>query len=48
MNTDRIIEMEQRLERAQLAMEAMEIALQQYTAVQEDIAVLNTYLGSTD
>lgn len=48
MNTNRIIEMEQRLERAQLAMEAMEVALQQYTAVQEDIAVLNTYLGSTD
>ena len=46
MNTDRITEMERRLEKAEAAVSAMEAAVEQYEAVQEDIRVLDEYLGS--
>ena len=40
--------MEQRLERALEAVREMEAALERYEAVQEDIRILDTYLGSED
>ena len=48
MDTNRITEMEQRLDRASAAVEALEVALGQYAAVQDDLAELNTYLGSPE
>ena len=48
MDTNRITEMEQRLDRASAAVEALEIALGQYAAVQDDLAELDTYLGSPE
>ena len=48
MNTDRISQMEQRLERTTAAVEALEAALEQYQAVRDDLASLDTYLGSAE
>lgn len=48
MNTERITQMEQRLVRAAAAVEAMETAIEQYKAAQDDLAALDTYLGSTE
>jgi DNA repair exonuclease SbcCD ATPase subunit len=48
MNTDRISQMEQRLERTSAAVEALEAALEQYQAVRDDLASLDTYLGSPE
>lgn len=48
MDTNRITEMEQRLDRASAAVEALEVALGQYAAVQDDLAELDTYLGSPE
>lgn len=48
MNIERITQMEQRLERATAAVEAMEAAIEQYKAVRDDIASLDAYLGSPE
>lgn len=48
MNIERITQMEQRLERATTAVEAMEAAIEQYKAVRDDIASLDAYLGSPE
>lgn len=48
MNIERITQMEQRLERATAVIEAMEAAIEQYKAVRDDIASLDTYLGSPE
>ncbi len=47
-NIDRIGQMEQRLDRALDAVREMEAAIEHYDAVQEDIRILNDYLGSDD
>lgn len=46
MNIERITQMEQRLDRATAAVEAMEAAIEQYKAARDDIASLDAYLGS--
>lgn len=46
MNVDRIMNMEQRLERADVALRAMEKAYALYEEVQKDIEILDAYLGS--
>ena len=48
MDIERIKQMEQRLDRATAAVEALEAAIEQYSAVSEDIASLDTYLGSPE
>ena len=48
MNTERITQMEQRLDRATAAVEALEAAIEQYKAASDDLAALNTYLGSPE
>ena len=48
MDIERIKQMEQRLDRATTAVEALETAIKQYKAVREDIASLDTYLGSPE
>lgn len=48
MNTDRITQMERRLERATAALDALEAALDGYEAVQDDLAALDAYLGSPE
>lgn len=48
MNTKRIMQMEQRLDKALDAVKAMEMALGQYAAVRDDLATLNAYLGSPE
>ena len=48
MNIERITQMEQRLERATAAVEAMEAAIEQHKAVRDDIASLDAYLGSPE
>ncbi len=48
MDTNRITEMEQRLDRATAAVGALEVALGQYAAVHDDIAALDAYLGSPE
>ena len=48
MNTDRITQMEQRLERTTAAVKALEAALEQYQAVRDDLAALDAYLGSPE
>ena len=45
-NIERIEQMEDRLNRAMDAAREMETALEHYEAVQEDIRILNEYLGS--
>ena len=47
-NTERIETMEQRLNNALEAVQELQSALNRYEAVQEDIRVLNDYLGSDD
>lgn len=47
-NIDRIEAMEQRLNRALETVREMTSALEHYESVQEDIQVLDTYLGSDD
>ena len=46
--TDRIRQMEQRLERASVAVMEMAAALDKYIEVQEDIAILEAYYGSDE
>ena len=46
MNTERITQMEQRLDRATAAVEALEAAIEQYDAVRDDLEALDAYLGS--
>ena len=46
MNVDRIMSMEQRLERADVALRAMEKASELYEQAQNDIEFLDAYLGS--
>ena len=48
MNTERITLMEQRLQRAEKALSALETALEQYTDVHNDITALDAYLGSPE
>ena len=48
MKTERIIQMEQRMERTTAAGDAMEAALEQYKAAQNDLAALDAYLGGPD
>ena len=48
MDIERIKQMEQRLDRATTAVEALEAAIEQYKAVCEDIASLDAYLGSPE
>lgn len=48
MDIERIKQMEQRLDRATAAVEALETAIEQYKAVHEDIASLDAYLGSPE
>ena len=48
MNTERITQMEQRLDRATAAVEALEAAIEQYKATSDDLTVLDTYLGSPE
>ena len=48
MTTERIAYMEQRLDRATAAAAALEEALGQYAAVQDDITALDAYLGSPE
>ena len=48
MDIERIKQMEQRLDRATAAVEALETAIEQYKAVREDIASLDAYLGSPE
>lgn len=48
MNTERITQMEQRLDRATAAVEALEAAIEQYKAASDDLAALDTYLGSPE
>ena len=48
MNIDRIIAMEQRFEKAGAAMDALEATMEQYLSIQEDIEVLDDYLGSDE
>ena len=48
MNTERITQMEQRLDRATAAVEALETAMEQYQAAQDDLAALDAYLGSPE
>lgn len=45
---DRIRQMEQRLERASVAVMEMAAALDKYIEVQEDIAILEAYYGSNE
>ena len=45
---DRIRQMEQRLERASVAVMEMAAALDKYIEVQEDIAILEAYYGSDE
>ena len=47
-NIKRIEQMEDRLNRAMDAVREMETALEHYEAVQEDIRILNEYLGSEE
>lgn len=47
-NIERIEQMEDRFNRAMDAVREMEIALEHYRVVQEDIRILNEYLGSDD
>lgn len=47
-NVERIEKMEQRYEHALHAVRAMEDALGQYEAAQEDLRILNDYLGSKE
>ena len=47
-NIERIEQMEDRLNRAMDAVRKMETALEHYEAVQEDIRILNEYLGSKE
>jgi len=48
MNTERITQMEQRLDRATAAVEALEAAIEQYKAANVDLAALDTYLSSPE
>jgi hypothetical protein len=48
MNTERITQMEHRLDRATAAVEALETAMEQYQAAQDDLAALDAYLGSPE
>ena len=48
MDIERIKQMEQRLDRATAAVEALEAAIEQYKVVREDIASLDAYLGSPE
>ena len=48
MNTERITQMEHRLDRATAAVEALETAIEQYKAAQDDLAALDAYLGSPE
>ena len=48
MNIDRTTAMEQRLEKATAAIDALEAAMEQYLSVQEDIEVLDDYLGGDE
>lgn len=48
MNTERITQMEHRLDRATAAVEALAAAMEQYQAAQDDLAALDAYLGSPE
>ena len=48
MDPERITQMEQRLDRATAAVEALETAIEQYKAAQDDLAALDAYLGSPE
>lgn len=48
MNTERITQMEHRLDLATAAVEALETAMEQYQAAQDDLAALDAYLGSPE
>lgn len=48
MNTERITQMEQRLDRATAAVEALEAVIEQYDAVRDDLEALDAYLGSPE
>lgn len=48
MNTERITQMEHRLDRATAAVEVLETAMEQYQAAQDDLAALDAYLGSPE
>lgn len=48
MNTERITQMEHRLDQATAAVEALETAMEQYQAAQDDLAALDAYLGSPE
>lgn len=48
MNTERITQMEHRLDRATAAVEELETAMEQYQAAQDDLAALDAYLGSPE
>lgn len=48
MNTERITQMEHQLDRATAAVEALETAMEQYQAAQDDLAALDAYLGSPE
>jgi hypothetical protein len=48
MNTERITQMEHRLDRPTAAVEALAAAMEQYQAAQDDLAALDAYLGSPE
>ena len=48
MDPERITQMEHRLDRATAAVEALETAMEQYQAAQDDLAALDAYLGSPE
>lgn len=48
MDTERITEMEQRMDRTTAAVETLEAAMERYQAVLDDITALNAYLGSDE
>ena len=48
MDIERIKQMEQRLDRATAAVEALAAAMEQYQAAQDDLAALDAYLGSPE
>lgn len=48
MNTERITQMEHRLDRATAAVEVLETAMEQYQAALDDLAALDAYLGSPE